>query len=105
MGLPLTNSGGSNADSVINVSAIGPSSAIEFENVSFGYDNTPTGGIIKIESPVGTIIQQWPVTTSGPGELTFSGSCVSCPPGRAARITLTAGSGGVTGYVNAVQRG
>jgi hypothetical protein len=118
MSTPLSHYPASNTDAVVNISALDTPAttyrppqpyiaggSIEIEDIHCGYDAAPTGGIIKIESPVGTIIYQEPVTSEGLAPLQIGKTGFTCPQGKAARITLTAGGGGVTGYLNVFPRG
>ena len=104
MGLPLHHFPTSNTDAVVNIAALGESACIEIESIDCAYDGAPTAGLIKVESPVGTIIWQLPVTSAGPAPIKESGSCLACPVGQAARVTLAAGGSGVTGYLNVIVR-
>lgn len=92
------------ADALITIAAVdnsvGVGPTVEMVGVSFGYDAVPTAGILKIESPVGTIIQEWPVTNSGPGFIPTSS--LQGAVGQTVVVTLTDGGSGVTGYVNAI---
>lgn len=63
------------------------------------YDNDPTGGSIKVESPVGTVV--W-----GPHAITHSGPCLFtlsplvCAENVAMKVLLAAGGNGVTGVLD-----
>lgn len=93
---------GSNADAVITIAAV-TSTVITLDQVSFGYDGDPTAGHLKIESPSGTILQEWPITAKGPGVFSFRDGLAGAV-GQAVIITLAAAGSGVVGYVNAVRR-
>lgn len=86
---------------VLNIPAMGENGRIELEGITFGYDGLPTGGLVTIESPVGTVIDKFPVTNSGPGPINYSGTGLAGPPGAAMRLTLAAAGGSVTGYISA----
>jgi hypothetical protein len=77
---------------------------LEIEHVGFSYDSTPTGGVITIESPSGTVLQKYYVTTSGPGPVPMSGSCLKGAAGSEIVVRLTAGGSGVNGSVNCIVR-
>jgi hypothetical protein len=68
---------------------------VHIHKVLFGYDSDPTGGLLTVTD--GSKIQKVPVTKGGPGavNLNYIGSI-----GSTVTITLSAGGGAVTGYLN-----
>ena len=98
------------ADISDTIAAVGDSdSRVEIEAILVGYDATPTNipavGLITIESPVGTIMLQGPISNAGLAPVPFSGSCFKGALGQAVKITLTAAGSGITGYLNYALRG
>jgi hypothetical protein len=112
MAKPYTNTSAANAAAAITIPALNPpsdnpnvlGSYIELETVSFGYSAAPTGGVLTIESPPGTVLHEWPIVAGGPGLMTFSGSCLKGAAGQAVKVNLTAGGADITGSVNCTVR-
>lgn len=102
MNNPLTHKPAANTAAIIDIAAV---DGVSHELIFYGcaYDVAPAAGMyLTIESPVGTILQQWPVTAAGPAPIPTPQ--IKGAKGAALRVKLTADSGGAVGCVNAVQR-
>jgi hypothetical protein len=87
----------------MTLAAVDTKSPVTIENLTIGYDGTPTGGGVTIESPSGTTIFEQKIATADPKHFGFSGSGLNGAAGEALIVTLAA-AGAVTGRVSAVQR-
>lgn len=105
MGNPLTTrSGTSNNEESITIAAIDSTlHTIELTSVGCSYTGSPTAGKLTIESPSGTILQQWDVNTTVPQNFEFPGGLKGAK-GQAVVVRLAAAGTGCVGSVNAVQR-
>jgi hypothetical protein len=103
MGKPYYNAPTAGNEAVITVPA-STDICLEIEHVGFSYDSTPTGGVVTIESPSGTVLQKYYVTTSGPGPVPMSGSCLKGAAGSEIVIRLASGGVSVSGAVNCIVR-
>lgn len=103
MGIAHTHSPSSATAAVITIPA-STGVAHEIEMLAWSYDDTPTGGNLKIESPSGTKIFEVDITAGGPGFIPLSGSCIKGAESQALIITLASGAGSVSGIVNAIRR-
>ena len=92
-----------NTEAVVTLLAAG-SESVEIEAISFSYSDTPTGGVLTVESPSGTILHHWYITSGGPGPISFSGSCIKGAAGQSLVVRLTAGGAGIYGSVNVIRR-
>lgn len=106
MGKPYTHAPASNTEAVITIAAM-VGQRIKIASLVFSYDADPTGGILTIESPSGTVKHTEYVTNKGVGPVLFGGGDAGCweAPERntAVVIRLTAGGAGILGAVNCLQ--
>lgn len=105
MGKPHThNPNTTNTEAVVTIAAKTGSVAIELEQISFAFDGTPSSAkLLTVESPSGTVLQQWWITNGGPGPIGFSGSCLKGAAGEAMIVRLAADAS-LKGIVNAIER-
>ena len=103
MGTGYYNAPAANTEALITIPAV-TDVCLELEHVGFSYDSAPTGGVITIESPSGTILQKYYVTSAGPGPVPLSGSCIKGAVGSAMLVRLSAAGSGVSGAVNCIAR-
>lgn len=105
MGKPYThNPDTTNTEAVITIPAPSGTGVIEVEHIGFSYNGVPAAArLLTIESPSGTVLQQYFVTNGGPGPIGMSGSCVRGAAGQAMVIRLAADAS-LKGCVNAIQR-
>lgn len=105
MGKPHThNPNTTNTAAVVTIAAKSGSVAIEIEQISFSFNGVPSSAkLLTVESPSGTVLNQWFVTNGGPGPISFSGSCLKGAPGEAMVVRLEADAS-LKGCVNAIER-
>lgn len=93
-----------NTAAVITIPAMSGECSIEVEHVGFSYNATPAAAqLLTIESPPGTVLQQYFITTAGPGPVPMSGSCIRGAKGQAMVIRLPADAS-AKGCLNAIER-
>lgn len=104
MGKPLVHDPGDNTESLITIAAVS-GVAHEIEGYGFSYDEAPAAAkAFTVESPSGTVLQKWYVTSAGVGPIPSSGSCLRGASGEALIIRLAAGGAGIAGSVNCIHR-
>lgn len=93
--------GAGNVAAVLTYAAVAGKAHV-LDSVTFGYDGTPTAGMLTV-SDAGVTVFSVPVTAGGPGPIEF------VPPIRgttnaAMVVTLAAGGGSVKGQISAAHR-
>lgn len=94
------NTSAANAAATFTIGAPGAGTYIQLVRVYFGYDESPSAGLLTIDASTLTNIVI-PVTSSGAGELDVP---LRGAVNQALSVTLSAGGTGVVGYVAAVYR-
>lgn len=78
-------------------------SAREISSIQFSYDDTPTGGLLTVESPSGTVIWRHHITAAGIGPIDFP-TPLPGAEGQAMIVTLAAGGSGIAGKLTVIAR-
>lgn len=106
MGKPFTHAPASDTAAVITIPAV-VGQRIKLASLVFSYTADPTGGVLTIESPSGTVKHTEYVTNKGVGPVLFDGSDAGCweapEKNTAVVIRLTAGGTGISGAINCLQ--
>lgn len=103
MGKPLNHKPAANTAAVITIPA-SQGARISIESLMFSYDAAPIAGEVTIESPAGTLLYHFYVTSAGPGPVLFGEEPLETNEKNAALIvTLAAGGGSTKGSLSLLQ--
>lgn len=87
---------------VVLTYAAGIGAVRTIKQVQAVYSGNPTGGLLTIESPSGTVVRQYPVTTTE-RVVDLPGNGISFPHNSQVVVRLSAGGAGIVGTVNVTQ--
>ena len=98
---PYDNTAAANTDVVINVPKINDDNR-SIRAIYWSLSATPAAAIpLKVESPAGTVIFEWDITTSGPGYVDFADHGLPGADDQAMVVTLDlAANTGAIGHLN-----